>query len=192
MKRQNSSIEEVTASDQLRHIDIKAPVDGVVHELSIHTIGGVITPAETLMLIVPQHDNLTVEARIAPQDIDQLSVGQGARLMLTAFNRNTTPELQGSLVRISADLETDKQTGASFYSASVTISQTELGRLRELVLLPGMPVETFIRTGDRTVLSYFVKTDIGSREPRVPSGLTATEISGLFKRAAPRCGRSKR
>lgn len=149
--------QEVTASDQLRHIDIKAPVDGVVHELSIHTIGGVITPAETLMLIVPQHDNLTVEARIAPQDIDQLSVGQGARLMLTAFNRNTTPELQGSLVRISADLETDKQTGASFYSASVSISQTELGRLRDLVLLPGMPVETFIRTGDRTVLSYFVK-----------------------------------
>lgn len=149
--------QEVTASDQLRHIDIKAPVDGVVHELSIHTIGGVITPAETLMLIVPQHDNLTVEARIAPQDIDQLSVGQGARLMLTAFNRNTTPELQGSLVRISADLETDKQTGATFYSASVSISQTELGRLRDLVLLPGMPVETFIRTGDRTVLSYFVK-----------------------------------
>ncbi|MDR6667980.1 HlyD family type I secretion periplasmic adaptor subunit [Rhizobium sp. 1399] len=157
--------QEVTASDQLRHIDIKAPVDGVVHELSIHTIGGVITPAETLMLIVPQHDNLTVEARIAPQDIDQLSVGQGARLMLTAFNRNTTPELQGSLVRISADLETDKQTGASFYSASVSISQTELGRLRDLVLLPGMPVETFIRTGDRTVLSYFVKPilDHGNR-----------------------------
>lgn len=149
--------QEVTASDQLRHIDIKAPVDGIVHELSIHTVGGVITPAETLMTIVPQHGNLTVEARVAPQDIDQLAVGQGARLMLTAFNRNTTPELQGSLVRISADLETDQQTGANFYRASVSIPETELGRLNGLALLPGMPVETFIRTGDRTVLSYFVK-----------------------------------
>ncbi|MBW9051122.1 HlyD family type I secretion periplasmic adaptor subunit [Rhizobium mesosinicum] len=149
--------QEVTASDQLRHIDIRAPVDGVVHELSIHTVGGVITPAETLMTIVPQHDNLTVEARVAPKDIDQLAVGQGARLMLTAFNRNTTPELQGSLVRISADLETDQQTGANFYRASVSIPQTELERLKGLALLPGMPVEIFIRTGDRTVLSYFVK-----------------------------------
>jgi len=149
--------QEVTALDQLRHIEIKAPVDGVVHRLAVHTVGGVITPAEAVMEVVPQDNKLTVEARVAPQDIDQLALGQAARLMLTAFNRNTTPELQGSLVRVSADLETDQQTGASFYRAAIAIAEPELGRLTGLALVPGMPVETFIRTGDRTVLSYFAK-----------------------------------
>lgn len=149
--------QEVTALDQLKRIEIKAPIDGVVHQLAVHTIGGVITSAETLMQIVPQASALTVEARVAPQDIDQLSVGQPATLRLTAFNRSTTPELNGSVMRISADLETDQQTGVSFYRTALSIPDEELSRLSGIVLVPGMPVETFIRTGERTVVSYFAK-----------------------------------
>lgn len=149
--------QEVTALDQLKHIEIKAPIGGTVHQLAIHTVGGVITPAEALMQIVPQGSALTVEARIAPQDVDQLGIGQGATLRLTAFNRNTTPELNGSVFRISADLETDQQTGVSFYRTALSIPDEELSRISGLALVPGMPVETFIRTGDRTVVSYFAK-----------------------------------
>lgn len=149
--------QEVTALDQLKHNEIKAPIGGAVHQLAIHTIGGVITSAETLMQIVPQASALTVEARVAPHDVDQLGVGQPATLRLTAFNRNTTPELNGSVMRISADLETDQQTGVSFYRAALSIPDEELSRLSDLVLVPGMPVETFIRTGDRRVVSYFAK-----------------------------------
>jgi HlyD family secretion protein len=149
--------QEVTALDQLKHMEIMAPIGGTVHQLAIHTVGGVIAPAEVLMQIVPRGSALTVEARIAPQDIDQLSVGQAATLRLTAFNRNTTPELYGSVLRVSADLETDQQTGASFYRTAVSIPDEERSRSMGLALVPGMPVETFIRTGDRTVASYFAK-----------------------------------
>jgi HlyD family secretion protein len=100
---------------------------------------------------------LTVEARVAPQDVDQLAIGQAATLRLTAFNRNTTPELRGTLIRISADLETDEHTGSSFYRAGVAIPDDERQRLDDLSLVPGMPVEAFVRTGDRSVLSYFTK-----------------------------------
>jgi HlyD family secretion protein len=149
--------QEVTALDQLKHIEIKAPIGGTVHQLAVHTIGGVITPAETLMQIVPGESALTVEARVAPQDIDQIAIGQAVTLRLSAFNRNTTPELDGSIIRVSADLEIDQQSGVSFYRTSVAISETELARLSGLALVPGMPVEAFVRTGDRTVISYFAK-----------------------------------
>lgn len=149
--------QEVTAIDQLNHLEIGAPIDGIVHQLGIHTVGGVITPAEVLMQIVPNGSALTVEARIAPQDIDQIAVGQPAKLRLTAFNRNTTPELNGWVVRVSADLETDQQTSDGYYRTALAIPDDELSRLSGLVLVPGMPVETFIRTGDRTVVSYFSK-----------------------------------
>lgn len=148
---------EVTALDTLKHIAIKAPIGGAVHQLSVHTIGGVITSAEPLMQIVPQASALTVEARIAPQDIDQLAVNQAATLYLSAFNRNTTPEVAGTVTRISADLETDNTTGASFYKAGIVIPEHEIGRLEGITLVPGMPVDVFVRTGDRKVISYFAK-----------------------------------
>lgn len=149
--------QETTALDLLKRVDILAPVSGVVHRLAIHTEGGVINPAETLMEIVPQGTELTVEARIQPQDIDQLSVGQTAVLHLSAFNRNTTPELDATLIRVSADLETDEKTGLSFYRAVMAIPPAERERISNLILVPGMPVDAFIRTDDRTVLSYLVK-----------------------------------
>lgn len=148
---------EVAAKDQLKRIDLRSPQDGVVLQLAVHTVGGVITPGEQVMLIVPITDDLTVEAHVAPQDIDQVTVGQNAILRLSAFNQQTTPELTGTLSRISADLTTDERTGTSFYIARVRLPKAEVAKLRGLALAPGMPAEVFFPTGDRTMLSYLVK-----------------------------------
>jgi len=148
---------KVAAEDQLKRIDLRSPQDGVVLQLAVHTIGGVITPGEQVMQIVPVTDDLTVEAHIAPQDIDQVTMGQNAILRLSAFNRQTTPELTGTLSRISADLTTEERTGAAFYVARVTLPKTEVAKLHGLALAPGMPAEVFFPTGDRTMLSYLVK-----------------------------------
>lgn len=147
---------EVTAQDQLNRIELHAPIGGLVHQLAVHTIGGVITPSEVLMRIVPQNTDLTVEARVAAKDIDQVALDQIAALRLTAFNRNTTPQLSGAVMRMSGDVVKD-DSGASFYRVGITIPQSELAKLGDLKLVPGMPVECYIRTADRTVLSYFAK-----------------------------------
>ena len=147
----------VAAEDELRRIDIIAPQAGVVHQLAVHTVGGVISPAEPVMLIVPEGDDLALEVRIRPQDIDQIRPGQKAMLRLSAFNLRTTPELEGYVSRVAADLSTDEQSGLSYYLIRISVPAGEIARLGELVLVPGMPAETMIRTGDRTALSYLVK-----------------------------------
>ncbi len=148
----------VAAEDQLKRVDIRAPQDGVVHQLAIHTIGGVITPnGEPLMLIVPKADALTVEAKIAPQDIDQIRTGQKAVLRFSAFNQRTTPQLTGEVSFVSADITQDQKTGNSFYTVRIGLTEAELTRLGGLRLVPGMPVESFIQTGERTVISYLTK-----------------------------------
>ncbi|MFL5140770.1 MAG: HlyD family type I secretion periplasmic adaptor subunit, partial [Microvirga sp.] len=106
---------KVAAEDQLKRIDIRAPQNGMVHQSTVHTVGGVITPGEAIMLIVPEADALTVEAKLAPQDIDQVRVGQTAALRFSAFSQRTTPELDGVVSRVSADLTTDQRTGAAYY-----------------------------------------------------------------------------
>jgi HlyD family secretion protein len=148
---------KVTAEDQLKRVDIRAPQNGVVHQLNVHTIGGVVSPVDPVMLIVPEADLLTVEAKVSPQDIDQLYVGQTASLRFTAFNQRTTPEIQGAISRISADVTSDQRTGQNFYTARVSITAEELARLGTVKLLPGMPADVFARTYDRSVLSYFIK-----------------------------------
>jgi len=110
-----------------------------------------------VMLIVPEADLLSVEAKVSPQDIDQLYVGQAANLRFTAFNQRTTPEIQGAISRLSADVTSDQRTGQSFYTARISIMPEELARLGKIRLLPGMPVDIFARTYDRSVLSYFTK-----------------------------------
>lgn len=148
---------KVAAEDQLQRIDIKSPQDGIVHQLMAHTIGGVIQASEPVMLIVPVGDDLTVEARVAPQDIDQVTTGQKALLRLSAFNQRTTPELNGVLSTISADLTVDQKTGLGFYTARVRLPKEEVARLKGLSLTPGMPAEVFLPTHERTILSYLVK-----------------------------------
>ena len=149
---------KIAAEDQLRRIEIRAPQDGVVHQLTAHTVGGVISgQGEPIMLIVPESDALSAEVKIAPQDIDQVSVGQSAMIRFAAFSQRTTPELIGEVTMISADVSLDQKSGATFYTIRINVSENELERLKGLRLVPGMPVETFIRTGDRTVMSYLTK-----------------------------------
>ena len=105
---------KVTAEDQLKRIDIRAPQDGTVFQSNVHTVGGVITAGDAIMMVVPDADNLTVEAKINPQDIDQLRLGQKALLRFTTFNQRTTPEIFGAVTRISADITTDQRSGAAF------------------------------------------------------------------------------
>jgi len=147
----------VAAEDQLMRTDIRAPQTGVVHQLMVHTIGGVITASEPAMLIVPESDDLTVEVKLPPQHIDQLSLGQPAVLRFSAFNQRTTPEINGTVVRISGDIILDQKSGATFYLVHISTPPEEIERLEGLKLIPGMPVEAFIQTDARTVLSYLIK-----------------------------------
>jgi HlyD family secretion protein len=112
---------------------------------------------EPLMLVVPEGDRLIVEARVAPQDIDQVHVGQPAVLRFMAFNQRTTPAINGSVSRISADAVSDQRTGGTFYNIRISLPPEEMARLGELKPVPGMPVEAFVRTGDRKVISYLLK-----------------------------------
>ena len=148
---------KVTAEDQLKRIEIRAPQDGAVFQLAVHTVGGVITAGDAIMLIVPEADNLLVEAKVNPQDIDQVKLGQSALLRLSAFNQGTTPEIYGKVTRISADTSLDQRTGASFYIIRISLPPEEIARLGDVRFVPGMPVEAFVQTGERTMLSYFGK-----------------------------------
>lgn len=142
--------------DRLARTEIKAPVTGTINELSVFTVGGVITPAARLATIVPDTAKLLVETRIAPADIDQVRVGQAARLRFAAFARNTTPEIPGHVRHVSPATTRDPQSEATFYVAEVEIARDDAA-LEGKTLVPGMPVEVLITTEDRTALSYLVK-----------------------------------
>jgi HlyD family secretion protein len=148
---------KIAAEDQLNHIDIRAPQTGRVHQLAVHTVGGVIAPGETLMLIVPENDTLSIEAKVSPHEIDQVAPDQIARLKFSAFSQQTTPELTGRVSWLSADLTEDERAGTFHYRVRIALPPMEFARLEGLKVIPGMPVETFIETGTRTVLSYLLK-----------------------------------
>lgn len=146
----------VTAADALRRVDIRAPRSGYVHDLAVHTVGGVINSGETILSIVPAEDDLVVEAHLAPTDIDQVYIGQRARVRFSGLNQRTTPEYSGEVVRIGADLTVGPRD-QSYYLVRISlrdISEDQTGIIR---LVPGMPAEVFIATGGRTALSYFLK-----------------------------------
>lgn len=149
--------QKIAAEDELTRVDIVAPRSGFVHQLSVHTIGGVVAPGETVMQIVPREDQLVIEAQVQPVDIDQLAPGQVARIRFPSFDQRTTPELNAKLLTVAADLTQDERTGLSYYTAKLIIDDDELEKLGSQTLVPGMPVETFLQTGERTVLSYLVK-----------------------------------
>jgi HlyD family secretion protein len=147
----------VAAEDQLKRIDLIAPQHGKVFQQSVHTVGGVIQAGEAVMLIVPDGDSLTVEAKIPPQEIDQIHMGQRAVLRFAAFNQRTTPELNGEVMRIGADVSQDEKKNESYYAVRIRVAEGELARLGGLKPVAGMPVEAFIQTTPRTVLSYLMK-----------------------------------
>jgi len=147
----------VAAHDLLNRVDIIAPTSGIVQQLSVHTIGGVITPGEVVMEIVPEKDELQIEAKLPPEDIDQVRLGQSTSVRFSAFNQRTTPQLEGAVSYISADLNHDNHTNAAYYTVRVTLSSEERQRLGDLHLILGMPAEVFLRTGSRTMMSYLLK-----------------------------------
>ncbi|MEM1045528.1 MAG: HlyD family type I secretion periplasmic adaptor subunit [Pseudomonadota bacterium] len=149
--------QRIAARDQLRRIDIRAPQNGIIHELAFHTIGGVIQPGETILNIVPDGFDLIVEARVTPTDRDQTAAGQAAVITFSAFSQRTTPQMHGTVETISADLTVDEATGANYFSAQIVLNEGEKERLGDLELVPGMPAETFIQTQERTVLSFLLK-----------------------------------
>ncbi len=147
----------VAAEDQLRRIEIRAPQAGLIHQLSVFTVGGVINPGEPILMIVPEGDRLILETRIAPQDIDQVLKGQIAAIRFSTFDQQTTPQLFGTVMGVSADLTRDQQTGEMYFIARVAIDETELTKLGANKLQPGMPAEVHLKTMDRSALSYLVK-----------------------------------
>ena len=148
---------KVSALDQLKRTDLTAPQDGVVHQMSVHTVGGLVVPSEPAMLVVPDGDSLAVEVRIQPQDVDNVRLDQDAVLRFPAFNQRVTPEINGTVTRISADVSQDAKTGVSYYTVRIRVPDEERSRLGKVRLMPGMPVEAYIQTGERSVLSYLVK-----------------------------------
>jgi HlyD family secretion protein len=149
----------IAARDLLARVDLRAPTNGIVHQLGVHTIGGVITPGEVVMEIVPESDELQIEARLPPQEIDHVRGGQHASIRFSAFNQRTTPQLEGTVSFVSADLSHDKQrnSNAAFYTVRVTLPASERRRLGGLQLVSGMPAEVFLQTESRTMMSYLLK-----------------------------------
>ena len=145
---------EITALDKLKRLEIRAPRSGYVHELSVHTLGGVIGQGETVMTIVPMGEKLTVEASVSPQDIEQLFVGQKVKLRFVSFNQRTTPEVEATLSKIGADLTTDELTGTKYFKVYVDLGAEQLDKFEDDTIVPGMPVEAYIQTVHRTVISY--------------------------------------
>lgn len=150
--------QRTTLVRQLDRLDIRAPVGGSVYGLTVFGSRAVIRPADPLLFIVPQDRPLVITTRVAPTDIDALSIGQDVGVRFSALDQRTTPELFGTVALVSADAFTDSTTGLSYFRAEVTLNDGEIARLPEgTTLLPGMPVEAFIRTADRTPLNYLTR-----------------------------------
>ncbi|KQW54794.1 HlyD family type I secretion periplasmic adaptor subunit [Ensifer sp. Root127] len=142
------------AEDALVRIDIKAPRSGFVHELSVHTIGGVVGPGEVLMMIVPDHAPLNVEARIGPQEIDSIRLSDKGYVRIVGLNHSTTPDLAAEVTMVGADLVQDQTTRVVYYPVHLKLGPGAIGTLGGPHLVPGMPVDVFITTSSRTFLEY--------------------------------------
>ncbi|HHK73566.1 MAG TPA: HlyD family type I secretion periplasmic adaptor subunit [Rhizobiales bacterium] len=159
VQSQISELEErrLAIRSQLENIDIRAPTAGLVHNLAVHTVGGVIRAAAPIMQIIPEGVRLVIEAQISPTDVDQVHIGQDASIRFSAFSSRTTPTLDGKVTKISADRLVDKASGRSFFTVIVDVSDEELKRLGNKTLLPGMPAEVFVSTNLRSAMSYLLK-----------------------------------
>ena len=150
--------ERITAiEDKVERTVVRAPVEGIVLGLSTHTIGGVVQSGKPLLDIVPENQELVVDARVSPVDIDRIEVGTEAKIRFSAFKNATTPQVMGQVVKISADRLVDEKSGEPYYQAKVQVSDEGLELLEGLTLLPGMPAEVLIKTGERTLFQYLVQ-----------------------------------
>jgi HlyD family secretion protein/epimerase transport system membrane fusion protein len=146
----------VAAADQFDRVEIRAPESGTVLGMAAHTVGGVINPSEPIMHIVPDDDPLIIKARVRPTDIEDTAVGQLAEVRFSGLSQRKTPILNGEVATLSPDRLVDQQTGEAYYEARVVIPQEELDRLGDVDLLPGMPAEVMIKTGERTALAILL------------------------------------
>jgi HlyD family secretion protein len=153
----DQQVRVATTSDMVDRSEIRAPQSGVVDKIAYTTIGSAVPATQPLLQIVPDRDNMIVEARIRPQDVDQVRVGQSARVTFSGFNRQTTPDVPGKLIFVSPDLTTDQRTGQSYYRIKVRLDAGALARAPQIALKAGMPAETFVETGNRSILSFLVK-----------------------------------
>ena len=142
---------------RLARLDIRAPINGVVHGLAFHTLRGVIAAGQEVLKIVPLSEQLLVEARVSPTDIDQIVPQQAATVRFTSFNRSVTPEIDARITHVSADLTRDEARDISYYNVLLELTDLHSKSLGDVFLLPGMPADVFIATEQRTVLSYLVK-----------------------------------
>jgi len=144
--------------DQLARLDITAPVSGIVYGLQVQTPRSVIRPADPVLYLIPQDRPLVIAAQVAPTDIDQMFTGQDVTLRFSALDQRNTPELFGRVTQISADAFEDQGSGLSYYRAEIELNEGELARLPEgIILIPGMPVESYIKTADRSPIAYLIK-----------------------------------
>lgn len=147
----------LSSLETLSRLEVRAPVSGIIYGTSVHTVRSVVRPADPLMYVVPQDSPLVISSRIETIHVDQVHVGQEAILRFSTFDARTTPEIEGIVTKVSADVFTDEATGQSYYSAELLPKEGELEKLGDLELLPGMPVESFIKTSERTPLAYLTK-----------------------------------
>ncbi len=145
------------ATERQKRIKLVAPASGRIVDMTIFTAGGVIRPGAPILDIVPDDQALIVEARVNTTDIEKLGVGQSARVRLSAFDQGDVPEANGKIFDISADSLEDQRTGEKYYVARVRLDQKQPEEVAQLELLPGMPADLFVNTGERTALSYLAK-----------------------------------
>jgi epimerase transport system membrane fusion protein len=143
--------------DKVVRIDIKAPVDGRVMGLAVHTLGGVILPGHPILEIVPQQEELVIEAQVTPLDIDRVNIGLVAEVRFSAFKQAITPVIEGKVINLSADRLIEEKTGTPYYLAQIELTPDSYQKMQHLELVPGMPVEVLIKTGERTVFEYLTK-----------------------------------
>ena len=147
----------ISTMDTLSRMDLRSPVNGLVYGSRVFALRAVVSPAEPIMFIIPQDQPMVVSARIDPIHVDQVHVGQDATLRFAAFDQRLTPEVFGNVTKLSADVFVDEATGVSYYQVELMPANGEIAKLGGQTLLPGMPVEAFIRTGDRSPLNYLAK-----------------------------------
>lgn len=155
--REELILDITTVEKQLERVDILAPTDGIIHEMQVYTVGGVVPPEATIVQIIPQSDGVEFELRIDPKTIDQIFVGQKAKVSFPAFDMRIIPEIFGTLSEVPPSSVTDPTTGKSYYRVGLSVPPEGLALLGNVDLIPGMPIEAFLETGERSVLSYLTK-----------------------------------
>ena len=156
-QRKEDAAQLRTAQDVLSRAEIRAPMDGTIVGLQVHTPGGVISPGETLLSIVPKDEPLMIQARVSPLDIDVVQSGMPARVRLTPYDRRSNVPIDGKVLSISADSMVEERTGQTYYLARIVLTEDPSDVLPGAALYPGMPVEAMIVTGEHTALDYLLQ-----------------------------------